>query len=111
LDNLVYDSRYSTENDSDWDEWDEDEWNEESECEGCGEYCDDCTCEEDAFLDSEVDVKALVGHLFNNSFDELATTIAKKFLDREMVKWSDVHDIEGDVDFLRDIAGDMGLTS
>jgi hypothetical protein len=113
LDNLVYDSRYSNENDVDFDEWDEDEWNDEEDdrCDDCGAYCEDCTCDDDAFLDSEVDVKALVGHLFNNSFDDLATTIAKQFLDRETVAWSDVHNIEGDIDFLRNVAEDMGLTS
>jgi len=110
LDLPVYDSRFdSAGDDDDWDSWDDDDDTE---------YCSDCECEvdgcecedEDNFLASEVNVKDLIGYLFKNNYDDLALTLARKFVDVETVELADIHNIEGDIDFLQEIAQDMGLT-
>jgi hypothetical protein len=53
-------------------------------------------------------VKDLVGYLFKKNYDDLALVVARQFADVEDVTWSQIHDIERDVDFLRDIAEGIG---
>jgi hypothetical protein len=99
LENLVYESHHKTENDDEWDEC-----NEETEyCWRCDETFEDCCCDE-FFLESKVSVRDLVGYLFKNGYDDLASALAKKFFDQDTISWWEVHNIEGDLDFLREIA-------
>ena len=110
LDLPLYDSRFdSAGDDDDWDSWDDDDDTEY--CDDCECEVDDCQCEdEENFLSSEVNVKDLVGYLFKNNYDDLALTLARQFADVETVEWADIHNIEGDINFLQDIAQNMGLT-
>ena len=110
LDLPMYESRFdSAGDDDDWDSWDDEDEDD---------YCDDCECEEDdcrfedekMFLSSEVNVKDLVSFLFKKDYDDLALTLARKFADVDAVEWIDIHNYEGDIDFLQGIAQEMGLT-
>ena len=110
LDLPMYESRFdSAGDDDDWDSWDDEDEDD---------YCDDCECEEDdckfedekMFLSSEVNVKDLVSFLFKKDYDDLALTLARKFADVDDVEWIDIHNYEGDIDFLQGIAQEMGLT-
>lgn len=96
LEKPVYESRFNSgDDDDDWDEEDD--------------VYPDCELEEDdykydnIFLESMVNVKNLLGWLFRNDFDDLAHSLAKKFGNLEFVCWEDVHNVEGDLDFLREI--------
>lgn len=108
LDLPMYESRFDSAGDDDeWDSWN-DEDDEEDLCPDCD--CENCVCnEQETFLASEVSVKDLVSYLFKNDYDEMALTIARKFADVETVEWSDINTLESDIDFLQDIAQDMGL--
>jgi len=109
LDLPVYESRFDSGGDDDeWDNYDDEDDTEY--CSYCEDEIDDCVCkEEDEFLDSEVNVKDLIGYLFKNNYDDLAHVLARKFLDVEYVTWQEVHNIEGDEGFLKIIARSMGL--
>jgi len=75
-------------------------------CWRCDETFEVCCCDE-FFLKSKVSVRDLVWYLFKNGYDDLASALAKKFFDQDTILWGEVHNIEGDLDFLREIAEDM----
>ena len=102
LENRVYDSNFQTEND---------DWYEDDDCCGdCG--CEECECDSDTdnFLASTVNVNDVIGWLFKNDFDELAVTLVSNFANKDSVTWSDIHNFEGSVDWLMEIAEELGCT-
>lgn len=107
LENRVYDSNFQTEND----DWYEDDCCEVCECEEC--ECDS-KCDASAFLDSSVNINDVIGWLFKNDFDDLAVTLVSNFTNnvnnRDSVTWSEINKFESDVDFLMEIAEDLGCS-
>lgn len=107
LDLPVYDSRFDSGND---DDWDEDDWDE---CDDCD--CEECECDwddedeedEDDFLGEEVNTKSLIKWLYQNDYDEIAYLFANKFAGQDIVLWQDVHAVETDIDFLKAVAKEL----
>ncbi len=106
LDLPVYDSRFDSGEDDD--DWDDDDYCDDCECNECECDWEDDSDDDESFLETSVAVKDLVGYLFKKNYDDLALVVARKFADVEDVTWSQIHDIERDVDFLRDIAEGIG---
>ena len=110
LDRPVYDSKFDSSDDEDDDE-DDGFWDDETEyCTECDEPVDNCVCDEvdeESFLNSEVNVKSLVKWLYQNDFDDLAFAVSQKFSSRETIQWFEVHNIEGDVEFLQEVADSL----
>lgn len=104
LQNRVYDSNFQTEND----DWFEEE--DEELCDDCG--YPDCECESDVdnFLNSSVNPNDVIGWLFKNDFDDLAVTLVSHFSGKESVTWSEIHNFDQSIDWLMEIAEDLGCT-